>query len=681
MKKVFVFLASSALILCGCSRDVYDENVAKEVTNEHAKNVFGTSFNPNQDWCMTSNGKVTLSINNPELIDVAKVQILTTSPFGTKNCNGSLILNQADMKYGESVTLYYDAPKAFTRLYAACVSKTGEYFIKGFNVGDQKVEFTPTTAKARTRALEKKISDQLDAIESSITLKLSEKFASYNNIYSHRTNLSSENQKRLQGWEEDYLYAIDYNAETNPDFEKSLMIDIDAYDEDYATDLRAAFEAFLPNKKKNISRIRNSQFSTLENYPLTTGEDPIVLAPVYKDDGKTTEITYCDLYYYYFKDEDIAGYSEAQKVQYFKNLPKYKAMDLKYAVKGDDNPNGLEDAELKRNQGFALIYWYKNDNDEIVGTFKFPEGYKIGFMTRSRDAADTQDGELRKGEMYGDGRLNAYVNNHGHFATAKMADTDPRMAWFWCNKLTYLMCETGADSDCNDMVFQVMGGVLPPPPVEPELAEYTFCFEDRDYGDYDLNDVVLRYKRLEANRIQWSLVACGANDELYIENIKGDVINNHTEVHKLFGSDERVFINTVLNGYTLPVVSEQFVVADDYSILNASYQPYIRNASMGNRKVYLSKIGEDPHAIMIPSALPKEVLEKYYETKVDQEYNEDYICFQYPLEQVRVNIAYPRFNDWGVDNTIISTTWYMFPVENKVYPLLSSPSPNPVTND
>ena len=88
--------------------------------------------------------------------------------------------------------------------------------------------------------------------------------------------------------------------------------------------------------------------------------------------------------------------------------------------------------------------------------------------------------------------------------------------------------------------------------------------------------------------------------------------------------------------------------------------------------MFLSKIGEDPHAIMIPSACPKEVLMAYYETKEDQEYVDDYVRFLYPLEKVCVKNAYPRFNEWGVDNTIISTTWYLDPVESKVYPLISN---------
>ena len=39
--------------------------------------------------------------------------------------------------------------------------------------------------------------------------------------------------------------------------------------------------------------------------------------------------------------------------------------------------------------------------------------------------------------------------------------------------------------------------------------------------------------------------------------------------------------------------------------------------------------------------------------------------FKWPKEKVRVNIAYPRFNEWG-SNSILSTDWYLYPELDKV---------------
>ena len=441
----------------------------------------------------------------------------------------------------------------------------------------------------------------------------------------------------------------------------------------------------MPNKVNNLDKIRHSNFSTYENYPLTTGDDPIILAPVFKNDSIYKEITYCDLYYYYFKESDLKNATDP--VQFIKDLPKYKAVDLKYAVKNSDESyqgQGLENREVKRFMGLALVFWGDGTPDVgTTGTFNFPPDYKIGFLTRSRDSEKNvaHDKDKRQGELYGDNRMNAFINFHGHFASSGLGEKDPRMAWFWCNNLAYLMCETGSDADFNDMVYQVIGGVLPPPPNDPDVAEYLFCFEDRSLGDYDLNDVVIKGTRLDETHVKWTLMATGANDELYIQNIKdengeqGQYINNETEVHKIFGSDERVFINTVKGGLYKEPVSETFVVNKDFSFLDPFNQPYIKDMTTGGNTIYLAKRGEDPHAIMVPCDLPEKALAAFYEGKeLDPEFNPDFKEFYYPLEKVCVKDAYLNFNDWGAENSILSTVWYMYPEMDKVYVF---PSTNP----
>lgn len=98
-----------------------------------------------------------------------------------------------------------------------------------------------------------------------------------------------------------------------------------------------------------------------------------------------------------------------------------------------------------------------------------------------------------------------------------------------------------ADTDFNDIVLEVEGSVEPiHTSHEFEYNTYTFCFEDRKKGDYDLNDVVIKAKRLNATTVEYSIVACGANDELYVMNIGKDA----EDVHALFGKGRNQFINT-----------------------------------------------------------------------------------------------------------------------------------------
>jgi hypothetical protein len=202
-----------------------------------------------------------------------------------------------------------------------------------------------------------------------------------------------------------------------------------------------------------------------------------------------------------------------------------------------------------------------------------------------------------------------------------------------------MMCwESGTDTDFNDIIIEVEGGIEPII-IIPELESnyYTYCFEDTQLGDYDMNDIVIKAKR-EGNKVEYSLVACGAYDELFIKGINGKTINDKTEAHALFGKGLE-YINTV--GHNAEPISEVINVKSDFSFLDEDTQPYIINKTKGT-EIRLSKKGEDPHGIMIP-----------YD-------------FKYPLEKICIKDAYSQFNSWG-KMSITSNEWYKFPIENNVY--------------
>ena len=153
-----------------------------------------------------------------------------------------------------------------------------------------------------------------------------------------------------------------------------------------------------------------------------------------------------------------------------------------------------------------------------------------------------------------------------------------------------------------------------------------------------MNDVVIKARRIDKTSIEYSVVACGAFDELLIKNINGRVINENTEVHKMFNS-EPTYINTI-PGQSVESVTETIKVNSNFSFLNEETQPYIVDISTG-AVIKLAKRGEDPHGIMIP-----------YD-------------FKYPVERVCIKDAYPQFNSWG-KNSVTSTEWYKFPNEEVV---------------
>ena len=113
-------------------------------------------------------------------------------------------------------------------------------------------------------------------------------------------------------------------------------------------------------------------------YPITTGDEPILVTPVYKSDKAKqygNEVYNSDLYYYYFKEENVGSDPQA----YFESLPKYKAIPFNECF------GETEDDVIKKHGAYALIYWGDGTPTEgTVGNYQFPEGYKIGFMVRAK---------------------------------------------------------------------------------------------------------------------------------------------------------------------------------------------------------------------------------------------------------------------------------------------------------
>jgi hypothetical protein len=112
-----------------------------------------------------------------------------------------------------------------------------------------------------------------------------------------------------------------------------------------------------------------------------------------------------------------------------------------------------EDDVISKRAAYPLVYW--GDGEPSIGTvgsYIFPEGYKIGFMVR---ANTTADGKKKQGELYGDGRLNNYINNFGNFKSSNLGYDGPRMGWITVNTKMYACVESGTDSDFNDIILEV----------------------------------------------------------------------------------------------------------------------------------------------------------------------------------------------------------------------------------
>jgi len=559
MKKLIVLLLG--LLLISCNKYSFEnENVVKA----NSEKIFGVSFPSNQDWITTT--KMSTNIN---IGDYSKVLVLCSSDSTIKVLNSTT----------ENGVIYFDVPNTYNNLYLAYVNKKGEYLYRKLD-----------TISIKTRGIN--LEDLPD-----------------DNLSINGTVESFANKR---GWlPGEVFYTFDYRTLISNDYDsdfKDLFIDI--------------IFNYFPNGKNhnNLPQIKKSGYYNESVYPITTGDKPIIVSPVYKNDGGYHEISEADLYYYYFKGNPT--------VQEIEALPKYRAIDLSKVYSNEDNE------VLAKNKSYALVYWNNG-----VGSYKFPEGYKIGFMYHSKT---TYEKPKKQGELYADGRLNYNINNWGNFKSSKLGSTDPRMAWMSINERMFLCVESGTDSDFNDLIVEVEGGIKPIIiiPDEPEHQFYTFCFEDRRLGDYDLNDVVIKGTRLDETRVEWTLMACGANDELFINQIEGKRINRNVEVHAIFGKTQNQFINTV-KGDNVPYVKDTVIVNKNFSFLNVDNQPFVYDKTQ-DWEVKIARRGEDPHAIMIP-------------------YN-----FRWALEKVRISNAYKKFNTWG-EKMIEETDWYKYPEEFNIF--------------
>lgn len=584
----------------------------EEEINANVTKVFGVTFDPNHDWNSTISGSVTINVNST---DVEKVQLLAyteadfVNEFNEKETSMT-VLNEADVKNQSTVTLYYDAPKS-NELYAAFITKN-DFILK-------KVEASSVSysRSAKTRS-----------ISTSYTLpsgtpEIGEIIPSYANE---------------RGWiEGQMLYGLsDYNSQ---------KMEVNDYENTYKTLFNNYAFSFFKNGRSynNLPIVVGTGMYNETGYPLTTGTEPIIISPIFKQDGGSQygdEVLNSDLYYYYFKESDLSGKDKDATTAYLNALPKYKAFPFATEY------TGLTEKNILKKYAYALIYW--GDGTPTTGTtgsYQFPAGYKIGFMVRAKTThKEGNPYKARKqGELYGDGRLNNYINNYSecNFKSSELGEDGPRQAWLRVNGKQIICFESGTDKDFNDIFLEIEGGINDMF-YTPNLTAntFTYCFEDRDLGDYDMNDVVIKATRL-GNQVTYSIVACGAYDELYIKNINAGKIKDNAEIHKLFGKTTSDFINTDESLDKCEYITATKNVSENFSFLDDDTRPYIYNKTTG-KNIYIAKVGEDPHAIMIPND------------------------FKYPKEHQCIKGTYVDFNSWG-QNPITKTEWYTNPTEGTYY--------------
>ena len=659
MKKIVFCVITGALAFASCSHDFDFDDTA--IINANSEKIFGL-IDPRHDWNTINSGSITITAD-ADLNDIVKVQILTESPFGNDEAR---VLNETAVSKGSTVTLLYDAPNIYKELIAACVDSKGEYYVKVFSLNDKEVSFA-SAAKARTRATN--IDELPDA--SKIRLEYSNSKASFNaeraklgapftidgHVYEEWVGSNWDNDRlwtpsdvNLGVWtiSNGNIYRTIENGYTAEE-EKTVKTICDTYLKKYGG--KGDHVTSNTNKRNNWETIAtNSKYFNMYNNYLISNGSPVTLVPIQMN---TTEGDWNYIYYYYYDPNVTANMTSEQEADYIKSLPKFRVVN---GFKGND--------KYKRDKEYLLPY-YGDGNIGTGGTTavscSIPKGYRIGFLNRKR--ANGNYNYSKNGCTYGDGRLNFEVNHlRGHYFSAMdtsiggltpggMNFTSPRIGIFSANKRIYMCFEDGADCNFCDMILEIcQGAEVVNEDMEVQGAAYTMCFEDRPgQADYDLNDVVLRCVRKNETTLTLTLVAAGADDNVFLHGTKTEF--DGKEVHEILGftgedADGHRFINTVIGGTERGVKSATVTVDPSMSIPKYMKGIYVVNGLNPARHIGIPEnLGDSPCAIIVPDD------------------------FDYPKEQMCITTAYPNFLSWARDINVAGN-WYKFEEAKDIFPSL-----------
>jgi len=659
MKKL-VYFSLLALALSSCTRDkdMYQEpqgdQTSKAEIDANVEKVFGTTFDPNQDWQMMKSAQVTIKANVTD-ISIARVQVLTANPFIPSA--DARVLNEAPASYDKEVTLLVDVPNYLDTLYAACVSPEGYYRVTPFTLNDPKVSFPEANTRSTRAAVTtpRVISEGRNSDNVNMLLKP-------NKSTNWNSNATREDQWENSGWS-DMFYDIETTIEDVEDFTTAER-----------NELYSVLTGIMPENTDNSEKVQQSEYLiNTANYFFADGsQKPITVTPVRCG---ADLLGWESLYYYYYDPAIVEGKSDEERALIMKSLPKYKLLECADALVGLDkgatpearvayakkNYNGPWRNVTRRSRTYTLAYFGDGEPTQgTTGSYQFPKGYRIGLMFRVDSVPEhptlvSQTATPVKSAVnfYADTLLNNEANLYAKWyygwnsALRKtmvnyLGVNKSRAAIFSANGKAYIGFEDLVDKDFNDVIFEVNGGVtLIDPKLNPDRNVYTMAWEDTPLGDYDLNDVVIKAQRVDNTHVLFSLEATGAYDELYLRNINGQVLNTTTEVHAIFGQQTRGFINTQEEVDHVAPIQELIEVPADFTFTDDSFLPYIFNKSKGN-EVRIARQGEDPHGIIIPND------------------------FRYPREFNCIKLCYPEFNKWG-EKKVDETDWYLYPNEELIY--------------
>ena len=226
MKKKYYLLACGMLLLVGCTKntDMYDPSLVEQRATDHAKEVFGVTFDANQTWSTTTTGEVTINAGS----DISRVQVLVSIAETDEDgevYSSMKVLNEAETNGQASIKLSYDAPANNQGLYVAFISE------KGYSV--QKVSGNTVSYK---KANNRRALSQEYVYPDESTLVIDNIVASYANT---RGWINDEMLYQMADYQSKKMDAVDYDSEFKEVFNKMVF-------------------SYFVNKAKNLPLVKSS---------------------------------------------------------------------------------------------------------------------------------------------------------------------------------------------------------------------------------------------------------------------------------------------------------------------------------------------------------------------------------------------------------------------------------------
>ena len=411
--------------------------------------------------------------------------------------------------------------------------------------------------------------------------------------------------------------------------------------------------------------------------------------------------------YYTYPSNETPTVDNIKKIVAFPNAsPVYKSAGVGALVCGD---------EVK------LKYWNEEKNQFED---KFPAGVTIGWSLQGMGFRDKPlDGYVQGDLVAGQGTRYSTtdLNEAGKDGLKRQRTVSLREEP--SNQIVAIGFEDNIDLDYCDAIFYVHIAeknaideeVIPPLPVDPEAPptdedNYTMrsgplLFEDLwpEQGDYDMNDVMIRYtskvyKSILTNRVykivdeytpfhRGGYLANGFGYQLH--NISNSDVSKITIERPSYAEKSQYMSGDRESGQSHPTI----LLFDDMLIFNGKeeadrkytvtiqvndvseksvlppYNPFIfiESDKTRGKEVHLVKYPPTDKANLSLLGTGKDVSrpdEELYYVSVDLmpfALNMPVVDFPIPEEGVRIDESYPQFATWVKSNGKQSTKWYMYP--------------------